>query len=609
MVSVVGLGQAQEICDNGVDDDGNDLVDLNDPACPCASVIVADGVVNLIQNHSFEERTCCPGSFVSSITPPWLSCATGWQQATQATSDYLHSCGYTSSGMPLPPPAGQGVVGLQFDQAEGYMEYLGSCLTCSGSDTPLQAGITYTLSLWIAAAVTNGQLTQSTAEASALHLFPEAFPLALFGNSDPDDPFPVSTSGCIGLVPGWTELGRVAVVPEREWTRVSITFTPTEPVQSIALGSACDLPASFARRSAIIVPGSPGVFFPYLLLDDLLLTVSSAQTLAPVVIIGSLCEDDALVIGSPPMGSSAFQWYLNGIALPGENDPFLDVVQYGAGDGWYTLTSLSNDQCLMGSAFVAPGAPMRVALTFGPTVGCSPLDVEFADESIGSMTAEWLIGDGGLRSDSAFTHTYQVPGTYDVRLTVWDQNGCMGDTVIPNAVTVLSGVDAFFSMDPSTVFASATEIQLDGSTSLGAITAWSWQLGEALPPSSDAEVLLATFPSTPGLYHVLLVVQSADGCVDSVRSIVRVVQDGFMEMPNFFSPNGDGTNDRFMPMLYDGSPAKLDIYDRWGKKIFSTRALAQGWSGDGASEGTYFFEVIPDDPEQGVLTGYLTLLR
>lgn len=609
LVFTVGLANAQEICDNGWDDDGNGLVDLNDPACPCATVIVEDGAVNAIQNHSFEERTCCPQSFVSAISPPWLSCATGWQQATLATSDYLHSCGYTSSGMPLPSPAGEGVVGLQYDQAEGYMEYVGSCLTCSGSNTPLQAGITYTLSLYIASVVTNGQLSQSVAEASALYLFPEAFPLALFARSDPADPFPVATSGCIGQEPGWSELGRVMVVPEREWIRVSITFTPTEPVHSIAIGGACDLPASFARRSATIVPGSPGVFFPYILLDDLLLTVSSAQLLAPVTRAGSLCEGDALVIGSPPMGSSAFQWYHNGIALPGENDAILDVVQYGVGEGWYTLTSLSNGQCLMGSTNVAPGAPMWAALSFSPTMGCSPLEVEFVDQSVGSVSATWILGNGATSTDSAFVHSYQDPGTYDLRLTVSDQNGCLGDTLIANALTVLAGVEAFFSIEPNTVFVGATEVELNGSPSTGEITQWSWILGEALPPTSETAVVQATFPSIPGLYPLLLVVSSADGCMDTVQSVVRVVAESTIEMPNVFSPNGDGSNDRFIPMVYDGSPASLEIYDRWGQRIFSTRVLAKGWSGSGASDGTYFYEVIPDDPIQKRLTGFVTLLR
>jgi len=47
---------AQEICDNGTDDDGNGLVDLNDTTgCPC---MLLPPSVNLITNGSFEDHSC-----------------------------------------------------------------------------------------------------------------------------------------------------------------------------------------------------------------------------------------------------------------------------------------------------------------------------------------------------------------------------------------------------------------------------------------------------------------------------------------------------------------------------------------------------------------------
>src|SRR5690554_4135249 len=79
----------QEICDNGIDDDGNGLIDLNDTACDCEGFGVPQNIPSLIPNPSFEDRNCCPSSFSQ------LSCADTWIQATTATSDYFN-CGYTS---------------------------------------------------------------------------------------------------------------------------------------------------------------------------------------------------------------------------------------------------------------------------------------------------------------------------------------------------------------------------------------------------------------------------------------------------------------------------------------------------------------------------------
>ena len=117
---------AQEICNNGIDDDGNGLIDLNDPACPCSTLIAPANLPSYIRNHSFEERSCCPYGFVSAFSPPWLDCATGWHQATSATSDYFNMSGYAPAGMPLPPPDGDGAVG--FFAGDGYFEYVGNFL-------------------------------------------------------------------------------------------------------------------------------------------------------------------------------------------------------------------------------------------------------------------------------------------------------------------------------------------------------------------------------------------------------------------------------------------------------------------------------------------------
>ena len=70
---------AQEICDNGIDDDGDGFVDLNDDECDCEGF---GGVIeSLIPNPSFEDMDCCP-TFHSQ-----LDCATTWLQASGATSD------------------------------------------------------------------------------------------------------------------------------------------------------------------------------------------------------------------------------------------------------------------------------------------------------------------------------------------------------------------------------------------------------------------------------------------------------------------------------------------------------------------------------------------
>ncbi len=599
---------AQEICNNGIDDDGDGLIDLNDPDCPCSTLIAPADLASYIRNPSFENQLCCPFSFVSAISPPWLDCADGWHQATSATSDYFHMCGYAPAGMPLPPPDGQGAVGF-FGGDGDYFEYVGTCLTYPAPANPLLAGTTYTLSLWIATAIVNNVLSQTALEADPSY-FSDQFPLALFGYANACVPFPISgVSGCIGDEPGWNELGRVLVQPAWDWTRVSITFTPTQNIHSIMIGGACDVPPGLSGKWITNALGDTYFGSPYYLVDDLMLTIAADQVLQPVATSGGICSETAVAVGIPPAGASSYQWYQDGVALPGQTGLGLDISGLELGAGMYTMASVFEGQCLMGSSYMPPAiAPKPLPLVM-PNSGCAPLEVMFADTTGGGTTTlTWNLGDGTTSTDSSLTHTYNSPGSYDVFLQVRNTDGCTGDTLIANAVNVYPAVNGQISATPDPVDAEQPDVQLNGAAS-GNIISWWWDLGDAIPGTSDQQSVPATFPATPGEYPVMLVIANVEGCMDTVYSMVMVIDPGVIQMPNVFSPNGDGSNDRFIPIDYKGAPGSLEVFNRWGQMIFSTTALAQGWNGSGAPDGTYFYIVTPTDAAGQKLSGYVTLVR
>lgn len=594
---------AQEVCNNGIDDDTDGLIDLNDPDCPCSTAIIPANVESFIHNHSFEEQVmgpngpCCPYGFVSVVSPPWLSCADGWFQATSNTSDYFHECGYSPIGFPLPPPDGQGALGFYTDV--GYKEYVGTCLTATAPPNPLIAGTSYTLSLWIAAVGANGMHTQTVAEADP-SVFSEQLPLALFGYANACVPFPVGTDDCIGTVPGWEELGRVLVQPSWDWTRVSITFTPTENIHSVIIGAACELPASFIDQGGVM---------PYFLVDDLMLTVASDQVLTPVTTAGTVCQENALAVAVPPAGATAHQWYRNGVAVLGQTALTLDISALDLGGGLYTLASTFEGQCLMGASTMLPGTEPEPWLSIEPAFGCAPLEVLFTDTSSNTLSSSWTFGDGASGADDVELHTYTTPGTYDVTLTVVDILGCEADTLLEDAVVVGGPLVAAISATPNPTDVDNTTVQLNSAGSSGDIISWWWDFGDVAPGTSDDAAPTVVFPAVEGTYPVLLAVESSAGCVDTVRSTIVVTDLGVIEMPNVFSPNADGHNDRFIPLDYTGAPGLMEIYNRWGQQVFSTRALAQGWSGSEVPDGTYYFVVTPDDAEAETLTGHVTLVR
>ena len=65
----------------------------------------------------------------------------------------------------------------------------------------------------------------------------------------------------------------------------------------------------------------------------------------------------------------------------------------------------------------------------------------------------------------------------------------------------------------------------------------------------------------------------------------------YFELPNVFTPNGDGVNDVFIPKPIPQFVQSLDfkVYNRWGMKIFSTREIGINWDGGSVTDGLYYY--------------------
>ncbi|MDX2285188.1 MAG: gliding motility-associated C-terminal domain-containing protein [Bacteroidia bacterium] len=88
-------------------------------------------------------------------------------------------------------------------------------------------------------------------------------------------------------------------------------------------------------------------------------------------------------------------------------------------------------------------------------------------------------------------------------------------------------------------------------------------------------------------------------------------------VPTGFSPNGDGINDEFGPVVrayWDLSWYQFSIYDRWGNRVFAAQDPSARWNGDNAAAGVYIWSVeyqVQNGRNSGrnVKSGTVTLLR
>lgn len=80
-----------------------------------------------------------------------------------------------------------------------------------------------------------------------------------------------------------------------------------------------------------------------------------------------------------------------------------------------------------------------------------------------------------------------------------------------------------------------------------------------------------------------------------------------MFVPNVFTPNADGQNDRFMPRI-GGCPPRLQVFSRWGQQVYENAAYLNTWDGAGLAPGIYYYLLTPSDGSPA-LKGWVEVVR
>jgi len=229
------------------------------------------------------------------------------------------------------------------------------------------------------------------------------------------------------------------------------------------------------------------------------------------------------------------------------------------------------------------------AITSGPTSGCDPLCVNFADASTvssGSITGwSWNFGDASSTAPGLGqtpSHCFTA-GTYTVTITDTTAAGCFATSTIPYVITVYPNPVASFSAPLSTSILSPTVQYTDESTiaSPGIINGWHWDFSDMLARTDSISTLQNpshTF-SDVGTYCADLIVTSNKGCKDTFNYCIVIDPEFTFFIPNAFSPNDDGINDDFYGKGDFIKTYEMVIYDRWGNMIFYTDDINKHWNG------------------------------
>jgi gliding motility-associated-like protein len=222
--------------------------------------------------------------------------------------------------------------------------------------------------------------------------------------------------------------------------------------------------------------------------------------------------------------------------------------------------------------------------------GCLPLSPEFAAVPVAgsNVNYQWAFGDGntGIGADPGYI--YEESGYMTVSLTITDDNGCSGSKTVPNFIQVLEQPVAGFRATPEILFIGVDELEL---TSLSQNALYSYYV------INQDTILGATSTynfNEPGEYPITQVVVNGAGCTDEITHIVKVEYGTEYYIPAAFTPNNDGENDFFEPILFNQifSPHFI-ILNRWGNVIYESYDLFPSWNGKvrgkESLDGVYFW--------------------
>ena len=164
---------------------------------------------------------------------------------------------------------------------------------------------------------------------------------------------------------------------------------------------------------------------------------------------------------------------------------------------------------------------------------------------------------------------------------------------------------AYFDIIPDTVTINyPTALFID--KSIGNITNWYWNFNDN-HLDSMASKIYHTFPDSAGIYQITMIINDENGCADTTFNQLWVQNEFWIYLPNSFTPDLDGINDKFC-LSYNGiriETFSINIYDRNSNLVFVSNNInemlcdldTKAWDGkhkDSGKElpvGTYIYQM------------------
>jgi len=408
------------------------------------------------------------------------------------------------------------------------------------------------------------------------------------------DGVPYDTAGCVPLKVDFTDTIALGKTYEWDFGDGSPVVTSSDPNVSYTFTR----PGNYRVRLISIdgdrcIPRDTSYVNIRVRTDKAVLSASGGKLL-PCEGFAYRFVNNSVAPGSRPFTDTSFKWDF------GDNSPIIktgktNIDHTFPGVGSYKVRLFLNDTAYCNAhdvqEFNVYISPLVKASFTTPAIGCLPYRAQFKNTSVAGQTFFWNFGDGtSFTGPNPPAKLYRALGDYTVTLIVNDPGTCNLSDTFRYTISVKPKPVASFSFAPNPPQENtATQFT---NLSTGA-TRYFWEFG-------DLDTSRAVNPShlyeRTDTFVACLVAYNDVGCSDTICANVVTLIKPAVDVPNAFTPNGDGKNDKVFVRGFGIAQMNFRIYNRWGQLVFESGSPSYGW------DGTYKGVLQPMDAYAYTLT-------
>ena len=389
-----------------------------------------------------------------------------------------------------------------------------------------------------------------------------------------------------------TQLSDISVAGT--WTSSNIAIAPvsiTGIVTGVTVGTAT---INYAVKNSC---GTTTKTFP--------ITVSAAPTPFPIKGLGSLCTATSTQLTNATTGGV---WASNNTAIAAVDNSG-NVLGVGAGTTsiTYTISNLCGTNVASFPILIHP-VPSSALMTspYVPNI-CLGDSIVFSDFTTTNpvVTSLWYLGNGVVDTGMFISYTYPLANNYSVTHRIIDQFGCLSTpskiyVTVHALPTVNNGYTVYVLQNDSITFNPQVTGIDNNSTYL-----WSPNI------FLNNNTILNPVCSPANDITYTLIVKDSIGCYGTDTLHVVVLQ--LAEIPNVFSPNGDGQHELWNIPYLDKFPGiKLKVFDRGGLVVYTCNDKYVPWNGKYNGKdvpfGVYYY-MLDRGFHLPMLSGTITIIR